>query len=69
MPTLSYDPGDRFPFKGWLLNLTRWRVKSTKMRGADRARRAVPARAVTDTATVERIIDPASEDLEQLVGA
>src|SRR6267142_2333847 len=64
MPTFKYDPAIG-SFKGWLLNLTRWRVIDQMRRRGPRATRRAGS-AVADTATVERIIDPASEDLEQL---
>src|SRR5438046_9951191 len=63
--TLKYDPAIG-SFKGWLLNITRWRI-------ADQFRERVPsqnqmARSSDDrsTATIERIADSKAENLDQL---
>ena len=62
---LRYDPAIG-SFKGWLLNITRWRI-------ADQFRERVPsqnqmARSSDDrsTATIERIADSNAENLDQL---
>src|SRR5215468_7889528 len=66
MPTFKYDPAIG-SFKGWLLNLTRWRVVDQMRRRGPRAvDRAGSAATVTRTATVEKMVDPAGEDLEAL---
>src|SRR2546430_2636214 len=62
IPEFRYDPSV-CSFKTWLLNLTRWRiVDQLRKRGhavRHRARSTAPG-----TATVERIADPASLNLE-----
>jgi len=64
MPGFQYDPAIG-SFKGWLLNMTRWRI-------IDLARKRPPLASHrpegedTRTGTVERIIDPASQDLDKL---
>jgi RNA polymerase sigma factor (sigma-70 family) len=62
---LKYDPA-LGSFKGWLLNITRWRIadqfRKRKKAGAQDAppRRREP----NETATIERIADPAGFDLD-----
>src|SRR3989442_7284607 len=62
---LRYDPAIG-SFKGWLLNITRWRI-------ADQFRRRVPLQNQTghssddrNTATIERIADSNAENLDEL---
>src|SRR2546423_10215719 len=62
MPTFKYDPKIG-SFKAWLLNMTRWRI-------VDQLRKRVPAGekrlddSTTRTSTVEKVIDPKSQDLD-----
>ena len=71
LPGFRYDP-KVCSFKTWLLNLSRWRVQDqVRKRRAPAAPQ--PSRALDDsgddsnrTATVERIPDPASAELEAL---
>ena len=64
---LKYDP-EIGSFKGWLLNITRWRIADqfrkrkpdAQRAGAGLTRRDEEAR----TATIERIADPAALDLD-----
>jgi RNA polymerase sigma factor (sigma-70 family) len=64
IPEFKYDPAV-CSFKTWLLNLTRWRIidqlrKRPSARGGGRFRADAEAR----TATVERVADPASLNLD-----
>jgi len=71
----KYDPAV-CSFKSWMLQLTRWRIinqlKKREWEGAGWAHRTGPAgktpaaRSTDDTATVERIPDPAGFDLESI---
>jgi RNA polymerase sigma factor (sigma-70 family) len=65
MPTFKYDPAIG-SFKTWLLNMTRWRI-------TDQLRKRGPAFAAghpasedttTGTRTVDRVVDPASLNLD-----
>ena len=60
----KYDRA-RGSFKGWLLQLTRWRIADQlrKRRGGGQTD-APPADETARTATIERIPDPASLDLD-----
>lgn len=60
------DP-DRGKFRGWLMNLTRWRVanKITRVPHENKNRGSAPADAnATSTATIDRLPDPAHLDSE-----
>ena len=55
-------------FKGWLLNITRWRIADQFRRREPHERSgplSKPDTAEAGTATIERIVDPAGEDFEQ----
>lgn len=61
MPEFEYKPG-RDSFKGWLLQITRWKI-------ADQFRKRPPvdeAEEVRRTAFLERIPDPSGSNLESL---
>lgn len=65
MPSFKYDPAIG-SFKSWLLNMTRWRITDQF-----RKRRRLTAHhsSIDDTAgthTVDKVIDPTSQDLEAL---
>ena len=68
MPGFTYDPA-KDSFKGWLLTVTRWRIRDqlAKRPGqpARDPRLASPARDEegTQTATIDRVPDPAGSDL------
>src|SRR5215831_16315058 len=66
MPGFTYDPA-KDSFKGWLLTVTRWRVRDqlAKRRHQPSHRRVSPpaAEPQTRTATIERVPDPAAPDL------
>lgn len=61
---LKYDPA-LGSFKGWLLNITRWRIADQfrKRKDGEACMRA-PRSDTARTATIERIADPAGFDLD-----
>jgi len=64
MPDFKYD-AQKGSFKGWLLRLTNWRIADQlrkRQRGVTRGN--LEARTSTRTATIERVVDPASAQLE-----
>ncbi len=70
MPTFEYDPAIG-SFKSWLLNMTRWRI-------TDQLRKRGPAFAAsqpgaddtaTGTRTIDKVVDPASPELDALWNA
>lgn len=64
IPKFEYDP-EKGSFKSWLLRLTSWRISDQlrkRQRGVE-ARKRSP-RESDRTATVERVVDPASLKLE-----
>ena len=70
LPEFKYDPAV-CSFKTWLLNLTVWRIKDQFRKRGPAGRNSVSARATAPnaddtsrTATIERIADPAGNDLE-----
>ena len=67
MPTFEYNPAIG-SFKGWLLNMTRWRITDQlRKRGpAFAAGRSLPEDTATGTHTMDRVIDPASPALDVL---
>jgi RNA polymerase sigma-70 factor (ECF subfamily) len=63
MRTFQYDVKNG-SFKGWLLRLTQWRI-SDQFRRRQKGIKAVARRDTsTETATVERMADPAGQPLE-----
>ena len=78
LPEYRYDP-KTCRFKTWLLNLTSWRIKDQlrKRRRAEQVTGSTPAdagaRSTQDdtarTATIERVPDPSTKDLEVLFDA
>jgi len=67
IPEFKYDPS-KCAFKTWLLNLTRWRIiDQIRKRKPDHAvLRPRRSDATARTATIERIADPASLDLDKV---
>jgi RNA polymerase sigma factor (sigma-70 family) len=68
MPGFSYQPG-KDSFKGWLLTVTRWRIRDqlAKRPGPTmQAQQAAPAGQDqgSRTATIERVADPTGPELE-----
>jgi RNA polymerase sigma factor (sigma-70 family) len=65
MPDFKYDPAAG-SFKGWLLQLTRWRIlNQLKKRRPEFGRDATPIASASRTATIERVADPASLAIDQ----
>jgi RNA polymerase sigma-70 factor (ECF subfamily) len=62
---LKYDPA-LGSFKGWLLNITRWRIADQfrKRKAAGEQRSQTRRSESNQTATIERIADPAGFDLD-----
>jgi len=61
---LKYDPAIG-SFKGWLLNITRWRIADQFRKRKQAGDQSAKTRhAEGDTATIERIADPAGFDLD-----
>jgi RNA polymerase sigma-70 factor (ECF subfamily) len=61
---LKYDPAIG-SFKGWLLNITRWRIADQFRKRKHAGEQSAKTRhAEGDTATIERIADPAGFDLD-----
>src|SRR5436190_11950574 len=66
MPGFKYNPA-LGSFKGWLLNMTRWRIiDQLRKRGPVNPSHPSSNEPATGTATVERVVDPASPGLEEL---
>jgi RNA polymerase sigma-70 factor (ECF subfamily) len=66
MGDFKYDPA-RGSFKGWLLQLTRWRIADQFRKRGGGLKPAAPSPDETArTATEERVADPASLDLDAL---
>jgi RNA polymerase sigma-70 factor (ECF subfamily) len=64
MPDFRYDV-QKGSFKGWLLRLTSWRIADQlRKRQRSVAHQKPEPRTSTRTATVERVADPASAQLE-----
>jgi RNA polymerase sigma-70 factor (ECF subfamily) len=71
MPGFTYDPA-RDSFKGWLLTVTRWRMRDQLQRRRDigkqnrRAASDLADESGTQTGTIERIPDPTGSPLEAI---
>ena len=64
MPTFKYDPAIG-SFKAWLLNMTRWRIiDQLRKHGPPGVHR--PEDTATGTQTTDKIVDPASQNLDAL---
>jgi RNA polymerase sigma factor (sigma-70 family) len=62
--TFQYNP-QKGSFKGWLLQLTRWRIlDQLKKRDSRLVGRRAQAETSTRTATIERLADPSGDVLE-----
>jgi len=66
MPTFRYNPAIG-SFKTWLLNMTRWRiVDQMRKRQPSQPHHASAGGTATGTATIEKVVDPASPDMDNL---
>jgi RNA polymerase sigma-70 factor (ECF subfamily) len=67
MPNFNYDPGIG-SFKGWLLNITRWRINDQlRKRKRDAAPRKPTHDATTlDTELIESVPDPVGNELDRV---
>ena len=66
MPTFEYDPGIG-SFKAWLLNMTRWRIiDHVRKRKRQHLNLAAVEDMVGGTGAVNRVMDPASQNLDAL---
>lgn len=66
MPTFQYDPNIG-SFKAWLLNMTRWRIiDHVRKRKNHHRNLAHPEDADGKTEVINRVIDPAGQDLDEL---
>ena len=66
MPTFKYNPAIG-SFKTWLLNMTRWRiVDQMRKRQPSRPHHTSAGGTATGTATIEKVVDPASPDMDNL---
>jgi len=66
MPTFKYDPAIG-SFKAWLLNMTRWRIiGQIRKRGPPGVHLRASKDTTTGTRITDQIVDPASQNLDQL---
>lgn len=67
MPTFKYDPAIG-SFKAWLWNLTRWRIRDQFRKRETLAEddSSVTDDPATNTRLEDRVVDPASQELERL---
>ena len=65
MPTFKYDPTVG-TFKGWLLTLTRWRIVDQLRKRGPMVSHQPSAEETARTATIERIADEKSPDINAL---
>ncbi|MFZ0828561.1 MAG: sigma-70 family RNA polymerase sigma factor [Verrucomicrobiia bacterium] len=66
MPTFKYDPAIG-SFKTWLLNMTRWRITDQlRKRGPFATENSLAEDTATGTRTVDKVVDPASQELDAL---
>jgi RNA polymerase sigma factor (sigma-70 family) len=69
MPTFKYDPA-LGSFKAWLLNLTRWRIiDQFRKRRVLEAQSSRSSHTTAGMAPVEKVVDPATQELEKLWNA
>jgi RNA polymerase sigma factor (sigma-70 family) len=65
IPTFKYDPA-LGSFKGWLLNLTRWRIIDQIRKRTPAAGHRVESGDTSHTATIDKVADPNSPDLDAI---
>jgi RNA polymerase sigma-70 factor (ECF subfamily) len=65
MPTFKYDPAIG-SFKAWLLNMTRWRIIGQQRKRGVRLHPPTQADTPTGTGITDQVVDPASQNLDNL---
>jgi RNA polymerase sigma factor (sigma-70 family) len=71
MPDFTYEPG-KDSFKGWLLTVTRWRIRDQLSKRQAQLAQSPPSRSADDglpetrTATIERVPDPSGPELSAI---
>jgi RNA polymerase sigma-70 factor (ECF subfamily) len=65
IPEFKYDPAIG-SFKGWLLNMTRWRIVDQLRKRGPVAEHRADSGETARTATIEKVADPNSPDLDAL---
>jgi RNA polymerase sigma-70 factor (ECF subfamily) len=63
MPAFKYDPAIG-SFKAWLLKLTRWRILDQFRKRGPRQHQSLSQDTATGTRTVDKVVDPKSQDLD-----
>lgn len=63
MPAFKYDPAIG-SFKAWLLKLTRWRILDQFRKRSPLQHRPLSQDTATGTRTVDKVVDPKSQDLD-----
>lgn len=68
MPAFKYDPAIG-SFKAWLLKLTRWRILDQFRKRGPLRHQSLSQDTATGTRTVDKVVDPKSQDLDAVWNA